>query len=125
MHAMAVPALAKIPFLLIPLALVLMENKGLANFVLEYEIISISTHVHNCGGDESTSECETFLSDFCLREGRNTLSNDTSDCPLGFGSAVYYGENFPIMREIMSEESWTVSTYTSYLSDRATMGICN
>ena len=39
-------------------------------FVLEYETVSIITHVTNYGGDESTPECETYLSDFYLRELR-------------------------------------------------------
>lgn len=74
--------------------------------MLEYEIVSIITHVTNCGEDESTPECETYLSDFCLREGRNTLSNDTSDCPLGFGNSL---DQYPATREIMSQQPWTVS----------------
>ena len=76
--------------------------------MLEYEIVSIITHVTNCGEDESSPECETYLSDFCLREGRNTLSNDTSDCPLGFGNSL---DQYPAIREIMSQQPWTVSPY--------------
>ena len=88
---------------------VFMTQKTLAHFVLEYEIISVTTHVTGCGADESTLQCETYLSHFCLREGRGTLSNDTLDCPLGFGSTIAFGENYPAVREITSNRPWTVS----------------
>lgn len=104
-NVMAAPSLIKLPLKLL-LILIVLLLKVQAHFVLQYEIVSISTHVTNCGKDESTPECEIYLSDFCLREGRNTLSNDTSDCPLGSGSIV---DQYPAIREIMSQQPWTVS----------------
>lgn len=93
--------------LLILLVLLFKIQKTLVHFVLEYEIVFIVTHVTIChGGDESTPECETYLSDFCLREGRDKWSNDASDCPLGFRSSV---DQHPAIREILSQQPWTVS----------------
>ena len=106
---MAALSSIKLPFkFLLTLLVVLLfkTQKIQAHFVLEYEIVSIITHAVNCGEDESTPECETYLSNICLREGRSTLSNDTSDCPLGFGSIV---DQYPATREIMSQQPWTVS----------------
>ena len=87
---------------------ILLCSKSLAHFVFEYEILSVITRVTNCGGDEGSPACETYLSDFCLREGRATLSNDTLDCPLGVGSTIVYKEPYPTARIITSEHPWMV-----------------
>ena len=108
---MVVPGSTKFPFFLILLVLAFKTQKTQAHFVLKYVIISITTqaHVTNSVGDESTPQCKSYLSNFCLREGRNTSSNDASDCPLGFGSSIDRRVEYQVMREIMSQQPRTVS----------------
>ena len=91
--------------------LVLITSQTLAEFVFEIQVFSITTsNTTDCGADESTPDCETYLSIFCLREGRNTTSTDMTDCPLGFANRtyVYYYEPLPT-RYIISNQPWTVS----------------
>ena len=97
---------------LLPALLVLMEhaNLCLADFLFEIQVLSITTsNASDCGGDDSTPVCETYLSIFCLREGRNFTSNNTADCPLGTANRTYFFsyEIAPI-RYIVSEQPWTV-----------------
>lgn len=91
--------------------LVMTTSNSLAEFVLEIQVFSITTsNTTNCGADESTPDCETYLSIFCLREGRSTTSSDTTDCPLGFANRTYYYYYEPLpTRYIISDQPWTVS----------------
>lgn len=91
--------------------LLLITSSSLAEFVLEIQVFSIMTNnTTNCGADESTPDCETYLSIFCLRGGRNTTSSDTTDCPLGFANRTYYYYYEPLpTRYIISDQPWTVS----------------
>ena len=78
----------------------------LADFVFEIQVLSITTsELSDCGGDDYTSRCETYLSFYCLREGRDTTSNSTADCPLGYYD--YDNELLPTMY-IVSDHPWPV-----------------
>ena len=96
---------------LVTLVLLLQLTKqSLAEFVFEIQVLSVTTSNRtDCGSDESTPDCETYLSVFCLREGRNTTSNDLADCPLGLTNGASYYEPLPI-RYIISDQPWTVSS---------------
>jgi hypothetical protein len=91
--------------------LVLIINQSLAEFVLEIQIFSIMTNnTTDCGADESTPDCETYLSIFCLREQRITTSSNATDCPLGFANRTYYYYYDPLpTRYIISDQPWMVS----------------
>ena len=68
--------------------------------------------------------CEPFLQIFCLREGRDTQSIDTGDCPLGVSTAGIIAftptdlnrgsetrpglPNGPVNRTITSQQPWPV-----------------
>ena len=62
-----------------------------SQFVFEFELVSIDTiDYQTCddllGGTLNADQfgpCEPFLQIFCLREGRDTQSTNTGDCPLG------------------------------------------
>ena len=59
------------------------------------------------------SECETYFSVFCLREGRgSSQSTNENDCPLGKNTERFnaYRENQPdnIVRRIASQKPWPV-----------------
>ena len=86
-------------------------KQSLAEFVLEIQVFSITTNnTTDCGADESTPDCETYLSIFCLREQRNITSTSTTDCPLGFANRTYYYYYEPLpTRYIISDQPWTVS----------------
>ena len=86
-------------------------NQSLAEFVLEIQVFTVMTsNTTDCGADESTPDCETYLSIFCLREGRNTTSSNAADCPLGFANRTYYYYYEPLpTRYIVSDQPWTVS----------------
>ena len=97
-----------VKILLVTLALA--QNQCLADFIFEIEVVSITTsNASDCGGDDSTPECETYLSIFCLREGRNTSSSDKADCPLGVAGRTYYYSYETAIRNIVSDQPWTVS----------------
>ena len=109
--------LMKIILSLLILTLVLYHCQ--ADFMLEILVESITTsNSTNCGRDEYTPECETYLSTFCLREGRNSTSSDVADCPLGVASRTYYycTSYEPAVRTIVSEQRWTVSCPQMVLS---------
>ena len=86
-------------------------KQSLAEFVLEIQVFSIMiSNTTDCRVDESTPDCETYLSIFCLREQRNTTSTSTIDCPLGFANRTYYYYYEPRpTRYIISDQPWTVS----------------
>ena len=89
-----------------------------AAFMFEIKVHSITTsNTSDCGGDDSTPECETYLSTFCLREGRSTMSSNVADCPLGVANRTYsmYYIYEPVIRNIVSEHPWTVSSYQTYM----------
>lgn len=97
--------------ILVALLVLLSIKRSLAEFVLEIQVFSIMTdNTTDCGEDESTPDCETYLSIFCLREGRKTTSTNTTDCPLGFANRTYYSYYEPLpTRYIISDQPWTVS----------------
>ena len=100
-------------------------------FVFEFQLLRVDVlNDENCDdfmvGQEARGRCEPFLSDFCLREGRNTQSTNRTDCPLGnvpeSGRVVAFTPknlsresetrpglpDGPVNRTIMSEEPWPV-----------------
>ena len=102
-----------------------------SRFVFEFQLLRVDVlNDENCDdfteGQEARGRCEPFLSDFCLREGRNTQSGDRTDCPLGnvpqservfaFTPLDRNRESEtrpglpdgPVNRTIMSEEPWPV-----------------
>ena len=106
-----------------------------SRFVFEFQLLRVDVlNDENCDdfmvGQEARGRCEPFLSDFCLREGRNTqliTVDGRDDCPLGFvleeservvaftpanlsrESETRPGLPFgPVNRTIMSEEPWPV-----------------
>ena len=92
--------------------LVLTTSQSLAEFVFEIQVFSIMTsNTTDCGTDESTPDCETYLSVFCLREGRNTTSSNTTDCPLGFANRTYYYYEPLPTRYVISDQAWGVSEH--------------
>ena len=59
------------------------------------------------------SECEAYLSIFCLREGRSTNSTSISDCPLGTNGRRVSVDDISsstshVTRKISSLKSWPV-----------------
>ena len=102
-----------------------------SRFVFEFQLLRVDVlDDENCDdftvGQEARGRCEPFLSNFCLREGRNTQSTDRTDCPLGnvpeSGRVAAFIPNDlsresetrpglpdgPVNRTIMSEEPWPV-----------------
>ena len=103
-----------------------------SQFVFEVELVSVNTTgSHSCDLDspegDSRRRCEPVFSLFCLREGRDTQSNNITDCPLGrndTGVIAFTGMNVlanrghfntgpglpegAITRRIMSQEPWPV-----------------
>ena len=103
-----------------------------SRFAFEFQLLRVDVlNDENCddftmGQEARRGRCEPFLSDFCLREGRNTQSTDRTDCPLGMvpisGRVVAYTPSNinlesetrpglpdgPVNRTIMSEEPWPV-----------------
>ena len=105
-----------------------------SQFVFEFQLLRVDVlNDENCDdfteGLEARGRCEPFLSDFCLREGRNTQLVTTygqNDCPLGFvpesGRVLAFTPadlsresetrpglpDGPVNRTIMSEEPWPV-----------------
>ena len=60
---MAALSSIKLPLKFLQIVVLLFKTQKIqAHFVLEYEIVSITIHAVNCGEDESTPECETYLS---------------------------------------------------------------
>ena len=81
-----------------------------SGFVFEFGLHSVSTMANvNC------DRCETYLSIFCLREGRSTQSEIEDDCPLGSSGRTNVNDVFtlPLMRRILSQKPWTVSNSNS------------
>lgn len=94
--------------------LVLTTSQSLAEFVFEIQVFSIMTsNTTDCGADESTPSCETYLSVFCLREERNITSSNTTDCPLGFANRTYYYYEPLPTRYVISNEPWRVSDHVA------------
>ena len=66
-----------------------------SRFVFEFELVSVDTIDNQTCDDVLTNNldpdrygpCEPFLQIFCLREGRDTQSTNTGDCPLGVSTA--------------------------------------
>ena len=66
-----------------------------SQFVFEFDLVSVDTIDYQTCDDVITNNldpdrygpCEPFLQIFCLREGRDTQSNITDDCPLGNSTA--------------------------------------
>ena len=84
---------------------------SMSQFVFELEVDqnSIATNV-NCDS-AGFSECETYFSVFCLREGRgDSQSTSEEDCPLGRNTTRMnaYLENQPNTRRITSQLPWPV-----------------
>ena len=80
-------------------------NLSVANFVFQYELLSVNTR-GPCTGLELTPACETYLSSFCLRP-----QTEAGGCSLG--SSGRYGPdfNFPMTRRISSTSPWPVSLF--------------
>ena len=103
-----------------------------SQFVFQFELVSVDTIDYQICDDVVTNNldpitygpCEPFLKIFCLREGRDTQSTDTGDCPLGSsndgiiaftpGDASRDSEtrpglpNGPVNRTIVLQQSWPV-----------------
>jgi len=80
-----------------------------AAFEFEFEIIRHITN-GNCAGIDFTIPCETFVSDFCLRDGSYFESEDPdrTACPLGTNTERVFTE-VPQQRIIRSPDFWDVS----------------
>ena len=98
-----------------------------SQFVFEVELVSVDV-IGDCEPDipapDPRKRCEPAFSMFCLREGRDTQSNDITDCPLGRNDTrviAYTGEilddfntgpGLPdgqaVTRSIMSQRPWPV-----------------
>lgn len=101
-------------FLLYAFVLGLMQPScSWCQFVFGIKLHAI-TDLNDCLGllELFDPECETYLAKFCLREARDSSgrSYDVNDCP--FGRAGRFGPDgaLPIIKEIISEHSWPVST---------------
>ena len=95
----------------------LIISQALAEFVFEIQVFSIRTSRNaDCSADDSTPQCETYLSIFCLRELNTTFySTELEDCSFGSanGTLVYYYETLPLTRYIVSDQPWPVSNNNS------------
>ena len=113
-----------------------------SQFVFEVELVSVGI-TGDCDiavpeGD-SRRRCEPVFSLFCLREGRDTQSNNVTDCPLGRNDErviAYTGRNeianmgdhntgpgLPegaVTRRIMSQEPWPVRHMVTHWHSQAT-----
>ena len=79
-----------------------------ANFVFQFELLSVNTR-GNCGGIlELTPACETYLSAFCLRP-----RSEAAGCSLGSSGRYGPNFNFPLSRQISSTSPWPVSRHDS------------
>ena len=95
-------------------------------FVFEFELLAVNT-VDDCDVDVTDPRlrpCEPILQVFCLREGRDTQSNNMGDCPLGRNDTVviaYTPDDIrddlntrpglpsgAVTRRIMSQRRWPV-----------------
>ena len=86
---------------------------SVSQFVFEFELDPRSVTVNfNCADGLGDSEmCTTYFSIFCLREGRDTQSTNTQDCPLGSsGRLNAYDERLSSLqtRRIISPRPWPV-----------------
>ena len=81
-----------------------------AQFVFEFKLYTLTTN-GDCVGffDLFSSECETYLNKFCLRELDSSRSTDDSVCPLGSSGRFGPGGSLPESRQILSAQSWPVS----------------
>ena len=105
-----------------------------SQFVFEFELVSVDTIDYKICEDADVLQnnldpdrygpCEPFLQIFCLREGRDTQSTNTGDCPLGGSTAGIIAftpgdvrrdsetrpglPNGPVNRTIASREPWPV-----------------
>ena len=97
-----------------------------SQFVFEVELVTIDV-IGDCDTDVTDPRlhrCEPVFSMFCLREGRDTQSNNMTDCPLGRNDervVAYTPDNInddfntrpglpsgPVTRRIVSQKPWPV-----------------
>ena len=85
-------------------------------FELELDLRSVTANFNCADGLDRNKKCSTYFSIFCLREGRDTQSTNTGNCPLGRNSERLnaYPENdneplpSPQTRRITSPRPWPV-----------------
>ena len=93
---------AAMKFLLIFLLCIVNLKTGKAAFIFTLNVIS-----HSTTGECDTfldPACETYLSSFCLRGPRSTMSTATFDCPLGTAGRL----DDSGIRMISSNQPWEV-----------------
>ena len=104
---------------LVLVSLLQLVQLSFTRFVFQFELHAIDTNgdCSNFFDLELTSECETYLHRFCLREAGSSRANtDDSDCPLGANEPrVYADDTLPVTRVIFSEQSWPVSCYSVHV----------
>ena len=86
---------------------------SMPRFVFELRVKTNSVTTKSVCDYRGISECETYFSVFCLREGRvSSQSTDENDCPLGRNTERFnaYLGNQPnnIVRRIASQRPWPV-----------------
>ena len=115
-----------------------------SQFVFEVELVAVDVIGENvCDVDiqpiDGRSRCELVLETFCLRKGRDTQSNNITDCPLGRNDTqviAFTGMNVAtnmedfntgpglpegaVTRRIMSQEPWPVRHMITHRHNQAT-----
>ena len=112
-----------------------------SQFVFEFELVAVNV-IGDCDvnlpAPDTRRGCEPVLEIFCLREGRDTQSNNMTDCPLGRNDtkAIAYtgeilddyntGPGLPdgraVIRSIMSQRPWPVRHNNSQATDLTIIG---